>query len=66
MKQALGGVDAVLHTANLVGDDCDNTKARSKIGFQPKWGIREMIYDAIAVRAGNSDGMADTPPETTG
>jgi nucleoside-diphosphate-sugar epimerase len=36
--------------------DLDNTKARSWIGLQPKWDIREMLEDALAFRAGESDG----------
>jgi UDP-glucose 4-epimerase len=38
--------------------DCDNTKARSWIGYQPRWGVREMIMDALAIRTGDTDGFA--------
>ena len=38
--------------------DCDNTKARTWIGYQPKWGVREMIMDALAIRAGEADGFS--------
>ncbi len=37
--------------------DLDISKARSRIGYRPQWGIREMIADALAVRAGERDGM---------
>ena len=30
--------------------DLDNTKARSWIGYQPKWGIKEMIDSALAIQ----------------
>jgi len=36
--------------------DLDNTKARTWIGFEPRWGLREMVEDALAYRAGESDG----------
>lgn len=36
--------------------DLDNTKARSWIGFEPRWDLREMIQDALAFRAGETDG----------
>jgi len=38
--------------------DLDITKARTWIGYDPQWGIREMIQDALAVQAGESDGMS--------
>lgn len=37
--------------------DLDITKAKSWIGYQPQWGIREMIADALAFQAGETDGM---------
>jgi len=37
--------------------DLDNTKARSLIGYAPKWGIRDMIEDALAFRQGKTDGL---------
>jgi nucleoside-diphosphate-sugar epimerase len=37
--------------------DLDNTKAKSWIGYRPKWGLREMIADAVVFRKGESDGM---------
>lgn len=37
--------------------DLDNTKARTWIGYTPKWGAREMIEDALAFRRGEVDGM---------
>ncbi|NPV08516.1 MAG: NAD(P)-dependent oxidoreductase [Anaerolineae bacterium] len=38
--------------------DLSITKARSLIGYKPRWGIRQMIADAIAVQRGESDGMS--------
>ncbi len=38
--------------------DLDNTKARTWIGYEPKWGIREMIEDAMAFKAGATDGLS--------
>lgn len=37
--------------------DLDVTKAKAWIGYQPRWGIHEMIADAVAVQRGESDGM---------
>jgi nucleoside-diphosphate-sugar epimerase len=37
--------------------DLDISKAKAWIGYQPKWGIREMIADALAVQRGEKDGM---------
>jgi nucleoside-diphosphate-sugar epimerase len=37
--------------------DLDNTKAKSWIGYRPKWGLQEMVSDAVAFRKGESDGM---------
>ena len=37
--------------------DNDNSKARHWIGYSPRWGIREMIRDAVSFREGQSDGM---------
>lgn len=37
--------------------DMSIAKARALIGYQPRWGIREMIADAIAYRKGESDGL---------
>jgi len=37
--------------------DLSNAKAREKINFQPKWGIKEMVKDALAVQKGESDGF---------
>jgi len=37
--------------------DLDNTKARTWIGYEPKWGAREIIEDALAFRRGETDGM---------
>ena len=37
--------------------DLDITKAKAWIGYQPQWGIREMIADALAFQAGETDGM---------
>lgn len=39
--------------------DLDITKARTLIGYEPQWGVEEMIADAIAVQNGESDGMTD-------
>lgn len=36
--------------------DCENSKARGWIGYEPRWGVREMIMDALAIRAGDADG----------
>jgi len=38
--------------------DCDNTRARTWIGYEPRWGVREMIVDALAIRAGDADGFS--------
>jgi nucleoside-diphosphate-sugar epimerase len=38
--------------------DLDNTKARSRIGYRPRWGIREMIEDAMHFKAGMTDGLS--------
>ena len=37
--------------------DLDNTKARCLIGYQPKWGIKEMVASALTVQRGESDGF---------
>jgi len=37
--------------------DLDNTKARCLIGYQPKWGIKEMVASALAIQRGESDGF---------
>lgn len=37
--------------------DLSNAKARSKINYQPKWGIREMVESALAVQRDESDGL---------
>ncbi len=37
--------------------DLSNKKARKKINFQPKWGIKEMVESALAVQRGESDGL---------
>ena len=37
--------------------DLDNTKARTWIGYEPRWGAREMIEDALAFQRGETDGM---------
>jgi UDP-glucose 4-epimerase len=37
--------------------DLSNTKARTWIGYRPRWGIREMVEDAVAFRAGETDGL---------
>jgi nucleoside-diphosphate-sugar epimerase len=37
--------------------DLSNVKARNKINYQPKWGIREMVESALAVQRGESDGL---------
>lgn len=37
--------------------DLDISKAKARIGYQPQWGLREMIADALAVQAGEKDGM---------
>jgi len=37
--------------------DLDNTKARCWIGYQPKWGIKEMVNSALAVQRGEADGF---------
>lgn len=37
--------------------DLDNTKARNRINYQPKWGIREMVESAQAVERGEADGI---------
>jgi len=33
------------------------TKARQKINYRPRWGIREMVESALAVQRGQSDGL---------
>ncbi|HEY3398937.1 MAG TPA: NAD(P)-dependent oxidoreductase [Armatimonadota bacterium] len=38
--------------------DLDISKAKAWIGYRPQWGLREMIADALAVQAGESDGMS--------
>ena len=38
--------------------DLDNTKAKTQIGYRPRWGIREMIEDAMSFRAGKTDGLS--------
>ena len=38
--------------------DLSIVKARSLIDYRPRWGIREMIDDALAVRRGESDGLS--------
>ncbi len=37
--------------------DLDITKAKAWIGYNPEWGVREMIADALAFQAGETDGM---------
>jgi len=37
--------------------DLANTKARSWIGYRPRWGIRQMVQDALAFRRGETDGL---------
>jgi len=37
--------------------DLSNIKARQKINYQPKWGIKEMVESAMAVQRGESDGF---------
>jgi UDP-glucose 4-epimerase len=37
--------------------DLGNTKARQKINYRPRWGIREMVESALAVQRGQSDGL---------
>jgi nucleoside-diphosphate-sugar epimerase len=37
--------------------DLDDSKARTRIGYAPAWGIRRRITDALAVRRGESDGL---------
>jgi len=34
-----------------------NVKARTLIGYRPKWGLEEMVADAALLRNGESDGM---------
>jgi len=38
--------------------DVSIAKARSLIGYEPRWGLQEMVADAMAVRRGESDGMS--------
>lgn len=38
--------------------DLSITKAKSLIGYRPRWGIREMIAGALAWQRGESDGMS--------
>lgn len=38
--------------------DLDNTKARAWIGYEPKWGLREMVEDAVQFRQGETDGLS--------
>ncbi|MHB0878403.1 MAG: NAD-dependent epimerase/dehydratase family protein [Anaerolineae bacterium] len=38
--------------------DLSIAKAKSLIGYRPRWGIREMVDGALAVRRGESDGMS--------
>ena len=38
--------------------DLDITKAKSWIGYNPQWGIEEMVRSALAVRRGESDGLS--------
>jgi UDP-glucose 4-epimerase len=37
--------------------DLSNAKARAWIGYRPRWGIREMVEDAAAFQAGETDGL---------
>jgi len=37
--------------------DLSNIRARYAINYQPKWGIKEMVESAMAVKRGESDGM---------
>ena len=37
--------------------DLSNAKARAWIGYEPRWGIREMVEDAAAFQAGETDGL---------
>jgi len=37
--------------------DLSNLKAKNKINYQPKWGIKEMVESALAVQRGESDGL---------
>lgn len=37
--------------------DLDNTKARCWIGYQPEWGIKEMVDSALAIQRGETDGF---------
>ncbi|NPV08538.1 MAG: NAD(P)-dependent oxidoreductase [Anaerolineae bacterium] len=38
--------------------DLSITKAKTLIGYRPRWGIREMVADALAVQKGESDGLS--------
>lgn len=38
--------------------DLDIGKAKGRIGYHPRWGIKEMVRSALAVRRGESDGMS--------
>lgn len=39
--------------------DLDNTKARTRIGYQPKWGIEEMVASALSVHRGDTQDFED-------
>ncbi|MGQ9553502.1 MAG: NAD-dependent epimerase/dehydratase family protein [Anaerolineae bacterium] len=38
--------------------DLTIAKAKTLIGYRPRWGIREMVADAVKFRKGESDGMS--------
>ena len=38
--------------------DLSIAKARSLLDYEPRWGIREMVDDALAVQRGESDGLS--------
>lgn len=38
--------------------DLSIAKARALIGYAPRWGIREMVADALSFRRGESDGLS--------
>lgn len=37
--------------------DLNNTKAKYTINYKPKWGIKEMVESALAIKRGETDGL---------
>lgn len=45
---------------------CDNTKARTRIGYRPEYGIERMIDDALAFEAGKDIGVIPARSDLSG